>query len=220
MGIGKDILGTLDEGLKLGLADKKVLDAFLDKKSAEGTKLSTDGTTLDGLWMGGSGIAVWEKGKIQMPDLGSKAAETVQKVLKKKAPKNWLGEGVLEEGGGIGPAKLTVADWTGQGKWGGALLLDIQGDMTLGTFYKALMDYAKGLGIPSVPIEKVMGSFNYGFTNRTYLFFEIRFDDEKDVIETMEKAKRGRVMVTLMTPERATPAILDTAKAIKAKIGR
>jgi len=99
MGIGKDIVGeaSLSEGLKLGLQDKKVIDAFLDKKKASGTKLTTDGTTLDGLWMGGAGIAKWEKGKIQMPDLGSKAAQTVQKAVAKKAPKNWLAEELLGE---------------------------------------------------------------------------------------------------------------------------
>ena len=78
-----------------------MIDAFLDKKKADGTKLTTDGTTLDGQWMGGTGIATWEKGKIAFHDLGSKAAQTVQKAIKKKAPKNWLAEAKYKSGPGF-----------------------------------------------------------------------------------------------------------------------
>lgn len=74
------------------VSDKQVIDAFLDKKSADSKKLSTDGTRLDGSWMGGSGIAKWVDDKIQFNDLGSKAAQTVQNAVKKAAPKNWLKE--------------------------------------------------------------------------------------------------------------------------------
>lgn len=95
--VGESILSAVTEGLSIGKGEKKVIDAFLDKKKADGKKLSTDGTTLDGSWMGGSGIAKWEKGKIVMPDLGSKAADKVQKAIKKKAPKNWLAEAELDE---------------------------------------------------------------------------------------------------------------------------
>ena len=82
----------LTEGLKLGKPDMKVIDAFLDKKSGSSKKLDTDGARLDGSWMGGRGIARWVGGKIQFADLGSRAAQTVQRAVKKKAPKNWLGE--------------------------------------------------------------------------------------------------------------------------------
>ena len=82
----------LIERLKLGRSEKEVIASFLDKKKKSGTKLSTDGKRLDGLWMGGSGIATWEKGKIVFHDLGSKSAQTVQKAIKKEAPKNWLSE--------------------------------------------------------------------------------------------------------------------------------
>jgi len=76
--------------------DKKVIDAFTDKKPAEGTKLTTDGKRLDGNWMGGSGIAEWSGGKIKFNDLGSKAAETVERAVRKVAPKNWLKAGSLD----------------------------------------------------------------------------------------------------------------------------
>jgi len=69
-----------------------------------------------------------------------------------------------------------------------------------------------------VPIERVTGSFNYGASNETYLFFELSYDDEKDVIETMQKAASSRVKVVVMTPENMTPGILDTAKETKAVI--
>ena len=82
----------LAEGLKLKKSDAKVIDAFLDKKSASSKKLDSTGNSLDGLWMGGKGIARWVGGKIQFADLGSKAAQTVQRAIRKKAPKNWLGE--------------------------------------------------------------------------------------------------------------------------------
>jgi hypothetical protein len=96
MSVGSEILRNLDERLKLGRPDKQVISAFLDKKKKSGTKLSTDGKTLDGLWMGGAGIATWEDGKIVFHDLGSKSAQTVQKAIQKEAPKNWLAEGVRE----------------------------------------------------------------------------------------------------------------------------
>lgn len=67
-------------------SDKEVLKAFLNHESAEGIKLSTDGQTLDGLWMGGKSIAQWIKGKIKVNDLGSKSAQIVQRALSKRAP--------------------------------------------------------------------------------------------------------------------------------------
>jgi hypothetical protein len=44
--------------------------------------------------MGGRGIAHWEDGKIVINDLGSKAAKTVQRFLRKETPRNKLAEGV------------------------------------------------------------------------------------------------------------------------------
>lgn len=124
----------------------------------------------------------------------------------------------LDEGGGYGPTTLTFGMFAKD--WAGAILMDVQGDMKLGDFYNGLMDYAKKCGLPSVPIEKVMGSFNYGSSGKTYLFFEVRYENEDDVIETMQKASQSRCGVWMMTPEKASKKVLDAAKEIKAKIGR
>lgn len=81
---------------RMTAADKKVIDAFLDKKAAESKKLSTDGKSLDIMGMGGSGCCVWKGGKIVQRDLGSKTSQMVQRAVRKKAPKNWL-EGVFDD---------------------------------------------------------------------------------------------------------------------------
>jgi hypothetical protein len=75
---------------KLTKTDKKVIDAFLDQRPAESKKLWTNGVQLDGLWMGGTGVAEWRGRKIVFRDLGSRAAQTVQRAIEKKAPRNWL----------------------------------------------------------------------------------------------------------------------------------
>jgi hypothetical protein len=72
-------------------ADKTVIAAFLDQRPASSKKLITDGQRLDGLWMGGMGIAEWRGRRILFTDLGSKAAQIVQHAIEKKAPRNWLG---------------------------------------------------------------------------------------------------------------------------------
>jgi hypothetical protein len=92
-----ELAAILDEGLKIDRADKEVIRAFTEKKAKEGKKLTTDGTRLDGTWMGGRGIAEWKGGKIHFNDLGSKAAEVAQKAVRKEAPKNWLAEERLNE---------------------------------------------------------------------------------------------------------------------------
>ena len=76
--------------LTLTSKDKAVIMAFIDQKPAESKKLLTNGLRLDGLWMGGSGIAHWEGGRIVMNDLGSRSAQTVQNYLKKETPKNLM----------------------------------------------------------------------------------------------------------------------------------
>lgn len=52
----------------------------------EGNKLSTDGSRLDGNWMGGRGIAEWNNGKISFGDLGSRSAQKVQRFISKNVP--------------------------------------------------------------------------------------------------------------------------------------
>lgn len=80
--------GVAQAALSLGAGDKKVLKAFASQQAADGKKLSTDGKTLDGNWMGGRGIAEWKGHKVVLHDLGSKAAQTVQRALKKFIPAN------------------------------------------------------------------------------------------------------------------------------------
>lgn len=74
-------------------SDAQVIKAFTERRAASSSKLHTDGRRLDGLWMGGNGIAVWEGGKIHFSDLGSKAAQAVQRAVAKEAPRNWIGAG-------------------------------------------------------------------------------------------------------------------------------
>lgn len=82
--------------MQLGIKDRRVIDAFTDGKKADGHKLSTDGHRLDGEWMGGRGIAEWsggaEHGVIVFNDLGSRAAQTVQRAVRKAVPASWLAE--------------------------------------------------------------------------------------------------------------------------------
>lgn len=80
----------LGHGGRLGKLDRKVISAFLDKKPFSGRKLESTGKRLDGMWMGGNGIAEWKGGKIHLHDLGSRAAQMVQRALLKETPKNWL----------------------------------------------------------------------------------------------------------------------------------
>jgi len=69
-------------------ADKKVIDAFIDKKSGDSKSLRSDGKTLDILGMGGSSVAVWSGGKIDLRDIGSRSGQTVHRYIRKEAPVN------------------------------------------------------------------------------------------------------------------------------------
>lgn len=71
--------------ITLGVKDKAVLRAFIDQKPAEGKKLYTDGKTLDGLWIGGNGVAEWVNGKIQLNELGSRSGQALHRLIKKMA---------------------------------------------------------------------------------------------------------------------------------------
>ena len=73
--------------MKLTPKDRKVLAAFLDGAARTSEKLSTDGRRLDGLWMGGAGIAFYTSGgDIAFSDLGSRAAQTIQRAIARAAP--------------------------------------------------------------------------------------------------------------------------------------
>lgn len=64
-------------------SDREVLVAFSHGRQATGKTLLTDGKRLDGMWMGGTGIARWSHDTLILGDLGSRAAQTVQRALKK-----------------------------------------------------------------------------------------------------------------------------------------
>jgi hypothetical protein len=83
----------------LNAADKKVVQAFVDKKPLEGKRLSTDGQSLDWNGMGGRGVATWGGGKIQMGDTGSSKDGEAHRAIRKAAPKNWIVEDDLDEYG-------------------------------------------------------------------------------------------------------------------------
>lgn len=75
--------------LTLTKKDKEVLQAFSEKKPGASQNLRSTGKSLDGLWMGGNGLASWsDAGKVEFHDLGSKAAQVVQNALKRILPKN------------------------------------------------------------------------------------------------------------------------------------
>lgn len=91
------VLDMLNE-ISLGKKDKDVINAFTDHVPMEGNKLRTDGQKLDGIWMGGDGIAHWNAGRIYFNDLGSKSAQQVQSAIKKIVPKYWIMERKLASG--------------------------------------------------------------------------------------------------------------------------
>lgn len=68
---------------RIGKKDHAVIKAFLDGRKAAGHKLDSTGSRLDGTWMGGRGIAEWVDGEVVYNDLGSRAAQTVQRAVKK-----------------------------------------------------------------------------------------------------------------------------------------
>jgi len=74
--------------VKLTPADKRVLRAFSDRQAAASKKLSSDGQTLDGLWMGGSRIASWQNGKLQLHETGGKSGDIIHRALRKMVPLN------------------------------------------------------------------------------------------------------------------------------------
>jgi len=69
-------------------SDKKVIDAFIDKQPGDSKNLHSDGRTLDIHGMGGSGVAAWKGGKIDLKDIGSRSGQTVHRYIRKEAPAN------------------------------------------------------------------------------------------------------------------------------------
>ena len=75
--------------MRLGVRDQRVLAAFVEKRPAEGRRLSTDGERVDGHWLGGARIAEWVDGprglQIAFNDLGSRAAASVARGIRRHA---------------------------------------------------------------------------------------------------------------------------------------
>jgi len=84
------LAGQVTADLTLSPGDKKVIDAFTEKRKADNNKFYTDGKILDGLWMGGNGIATWKGDSIVLGNPSSKAIITVHRFLRKSVPDNWL----------------------------------------------------------------------------------------------------------------------------------
>lgn len=73
--------------MRIGIKDRRVIKAFVDGEPMEGDKLSTDGQRLDGLWLGGRGIASKTDGyTIHLHDLGSRAAQSIHRAVRGMAP--------------------------------------------------------------------------------------------------------------------------------------
>ena len=68
--------------------DKKVVQAFYDKKSLEGKLLNTDGKTLDKLGMGSDTVAVWKGHKIEITSQSAvRSDDMILRYLKKFVPR-------------------------------------------------------------------------------------------------------------------------------------
>ena len=76
--------------MRLTKKDKAVLRAFLDRKRADSGHLESTGSRLDILGMGGRGVAQWRGNKIDLPDLGSRSGQTVQRALQRMAPPGYF----------------------------------------------------------------------------------------------------------------------------------
>lgn len=87
---------ALDEAFTLSPADKRVIDAFTDKKELATKRLTSTGTQLDINGMGGNKIAFWKGNKIHMgDDSGGRSGDVVQRAVRKSAPKNDLAEAAI-----------------------------------------------------------------------------------------------------------------------------
>ena len=86
------IARSIEADLTLSDKDKAVIDAFTDGKEADSKKLSTDGKTLDGNWMGGKEIATRDSEGVITPGEGRphvKSDEVVLRALKKITPSRY-----------------------------------------------------------------------------------------------------------------------------------
>lgn len=90
--------------MRLGISDHKVIRDFVDQKpNHNGVKLDTDGSMLDGLWLGGRGIAAWHDDQICFSDLGSKSGDAVQRAVRGHASPYQLADYDPRKHAGMGP---------------------------------------------------------------------------------------------------------------------
>lgn len=94
--------------MRLTKLDLAVVRSFADRAHASKSSrhLSHDGQALHGEWMGGARIAEWVGDVVRFNDLGSKAAQTVQRALRKELlPRQVEGERSMmrnpDEGGKV-----------------------------------------------------------------------------------------------------------------------
>jgi hypothetical protein len=90
--------------------DKKVVDAFYERSTAEGYLLSTDGKTLSKHGMGGGTFAEWKGGKIHiLSPGGNKTHDAILRYMKKSIPKNNLADHPqLRAAGVTGPTRMQI----------------------------------------------------------------------------------------------------------------
>lgn len=81
----------------ISFKDKQTIHAFTNQEKGDSRKFSTDGKTLDGLWMGGRDIAKWKNGKIVLGNLDSHMKQKVHKIIRRMVGKAFLGEGIIFE---------------------------------------------------------------------------------------------------------------------------
>ena len=104
-------------------ADKRVIDAFTERRAASGHLLSTNGKTLRLEGFGGGVVARWSGRQITMPQASTRLEQQIQRAVRREAPKNLLanrrnakrrnrknwGRGNVQ--GPLGPGPATHAGW-------------------------------------------------------------------------------------------------------------
>ncbi len=77
--------------MTLTKTDKRVIEAFTEKKVDSNKRFDSNGEVLDGSWMGGRGLAHWDSnGKIFIRDAHGLSSQTVNRYIRKITPKFWL----------------------------------------------------------------------------------------------------------------------------------
>jgi hypothetical protein len=89
----------------IGKKDKAVIKAFTERRALDGHKLTTNGTKLDLVGLGGSDIAHWKGDKIHFPGHhGSRSGQLVERAIARAAAKN-----DLYNGRGYNPSSTALA---------------------------------------------------------------------------------------------------------------